>query len=33
LGRAPKIEQARRLIEHIAVLVANKSVDPIHDYS
>ena len=33
LGRATKIEQARRLIEHIAVLVSNKSVDLIHDYS
>lgn len=32
LGRAPKIEQARRLIEHIAVLVSNKSIDLIHDY-
>jgi phosphopantothenoylcysteine decarboxylase/phosphopantothenate--cysteine ligase len=33
LGRAPKIEQARRLIEHIAVLVSHKSGDLIHDHS
>jgi phosphopantothenoylcysteine decarboxylase/phosphopantothenate--cysteine ligase len=32
LGRAPKIEQARRLVEHIALLVSKKSVDPTHDY-
>jgi phosphopantothenoylcysteine decarboxylase/phosphopantothenate--cysteine ligase len=32
LGKATKMEQARRLIKHIAVLVSKKSIDALHDY-
>ena len=32
LGKATKMEQARRLIRHIAELVSKKSIDALHDY-
>jgi phosphopantothenoylcysteine decarboxylase/phosphopantothenate--cysteine ligase len=32
LEKAPKIEQARRLVEHIAALVSNKGANAVHGY-
>jgi phosphopantothenoylcysteine decarboxylase/phosphopantothenate--cysteine ligase len=32
LAKAPKIEQARRLVKHIAALVPKKGTNAIHDY-